>query len=101
MKKALILACSLISLSANLQADTGNDVASAAAVSVTQSAVNTGMMVYWQGQGVQSNIVSLPNGTSYVVPQVNNEKTPQTSSGNAYDNQNNQSNKQAFMGSDN
>ena len=101
MKKILLIACSLASISPTLQANTGDEIATATAVSMTQSAVNTGMMVYWQGQGVQSNIVSLPNGTSYVVPQLNNEKTPSTPSGNGYDNQNNQSNKQAFMGSDN
>jgi hypothetical protein len=57
------------------------------------------MLVYWKSQGVQANIVSLPNGSSYVVPQMNSATTP-TPNGNAYDNQNNQSNKQAFMGSD-
>ena len=87
----ITVAVSLISL--NAYADS---VANAAAIAATQSAVNTGMMVYWQGQGVQSNIVSLPNGTAYVVPQVNNPKAPQTTPINPYENQNNQSNKQAF-----
>ncbi len=93
MKPSLWLALGLLCLKAYAN---DNTVATAAAVSATQSAVNTGMMVYWQKQGVQPNLVSLPNGTSYVVPQVNSSNAPVTT-GNPYDNQNNQANKQAFF----
>jgi hypothetical protein len=88
----------LISVSLYAMAD--NSIATATAVAATQTTLNTGMMVYWKNQGVQSNIVSLPNGTSYVVPQVNTPNNAQANTSNSYDNQNNQSNKQAFMGSD-
>ncbi len=91
------LALCLLCISCTAFAD--DSVATAAAVAATQSTVNTGMMIYWKNQGVQSTIVSLPNGTAYVVPQVNSTSNPPTS-GNPYDNQNDQSNKQAFMGTD-
>ena len=92
----LLLGCLALCISLSAEAD--DSMATAAAVAATQSTINTGMMVYWKNQGVQSNIVSLPNGTSYVVPQVSPSNS--TPSGNTYDNQNAQSNKQAFMGSD-
>ncbi|MCX7123805.1 MAG: hypothetical protein NTV32_09145 [Gammaproteobacteria bacterium] len=93
MKQYLLYSLIFIGIHANAN----NSVANAAAVAVTQSAVNTSMQVYWQGQGVQSNIVSLPNGTSYVIPETNRPSGTPATSGTPYNNQNNQNNKQAFI----
>ncbi len=74
-----------------------NNVTDAIAATTAMSVVNTGTMVYWQSQGVSSNIVTAPNGTPYVVPALNPGETPSpTTPQNQYQSQNNQTSKQDF-----
>lgn len=81
-----------------LEAD--NSVADAIAATTAASVVNTGAMVYWQSQGVQSNIVTAPNGVPYVVPNLNGgEAGPAATPQDQYQSQNNQSSKQDFFNS--
>lgn len=75
-----------------------NTIADAIAATTAASLVNTGTMVYWQSQGVSSTIVTAPNGTTYVAPNLNpGESAPSTPPQNQYQSQNNQESKQDFF----
>lgn len=88
--------CLLSSVFSSLYAD--NTIANAIAATTAASVVNTGTMVYWQSQGVSSTIVTAPNGTTYVAPNLNpGENAPSTPPQNQYQSQNNQESKQDFF----
>lgn len=93
MKKVASFILCLIVINAGA---TSNTAALAGATAV-QSVVNSGMLVYWQSQGIQSNLISTPTGT-YVVPaKPSNAATDASSPQNQYEMQNNQQAKQDFF----
>ena len=75
-----------------------SNTAAVAGATAVESVVNSGMLVYWQSQGVQSNLVSTPTGT-YVVPAINSGQTAGGAAApqNPYETQNNQQTKQDFF----
>lgn len=72
-----------------------SDAAQAVTVTSAAGLINAGTAIYMQGQGMNPQFVVTPNGTT-VIP-----NTPDSSntSGFAYTNQNQQSNKQEFFNS--
>lgn len=92
MKETVFFIACLIAFNA----DATSNTAAVAGATAVQSVVNSGMLVYWQSQGVQSNLVSTPTGT-YVVPVTPSNPAAATSPQNQYEMQNNQQSKQAFF----
>lgn len=99
MKKALLLGLLASSICISAWAAM-SDAAQAVVASSVAGVVNAGTAVYMQGQGLNPQFVQTPYGAT-VVPGGNaQQQTQQNSGSNAYDQQNQQSQKQAFFNGD-
>ncbi len=79
------------------QAQAMSDAAQTVMVTSTAGLINAGTAIYMQGQGMNPQFVTLPNGATTVMPNNNNQNS---SGASQYQQQNNQSQKQDFFNND-
>lgn len=96
IKKGLVTISLFVLMS---QAHAMSDATQAVVVTSAAGLINAGTAIYMQGQGMNPQFVTLPNGTTTVMP--NNSNGQSATGASPYQQQNDQTQKQDFFSDNN